>query len=335
MAANDFAVIIGINDYPDFTQLSGPIDDASRFRDWIIDKSGGDIPDSHVKLITSEPNPPTPVQKMVDKALVAIKEQVEQGFNKEARRLYFYFSGHGFADDDDDNSLCMADWSKLYRNSAISSRGYLKYLKDIGYFSEIIFFLDCCRTRIISTRGNSPIIGAVKPALRPIPTKTLIVYAAEYQYQAYEAQTDEIDAPIIRGHFTNALLKALSGDATDRLGNITGKSVLDFLTSEVPKLANEKNQAQVMQYQTTFEVSNLVFAKRDLVVPRCHIEFKSRKGAIKLQDSSTEVVDTVDASIKTWSLDLEPGLYLITETLTNVREPIIVKPGIDEQKFEF
>ncbi len=68
MASDDWAVVVGIQSYPAFetdgSRLSGPDNDARAFRDWLVNKDRGAVPEDHVKLITSadfksDPNPPS------------------------------------------------------------------------------------------------------------------------------------------------------------------------------------------------------------------------------------------------------------------------------------
>ncbi|KAA3624791.1 MAG: hypothetical protein DWQ02_22625, partial [Bacteroidetes bacterium] len=38
---NDFALVIGIDDYPDFRSLNGAINDAEDFAHWLMDHDSG------------------------------------------------------------------------------------------------------------------------------------------------------------------------------------------------------------------------------------------------------------------------------------------------------
>ena len=55
MAADDWAIVVGINAYPGLSEAVGAEDDARAFRDWLADPDGGDlVPDNdHVKLIVT------------------------------------------------------------------------------------------------------------------------------------------------------------------------------------------------------------------------------------------------------------------------------------------
>lgn len=336
MAANDYALLIGITHYPDFQNLEGPYDDANALKGWIVDPAGGDTPADQIELVDSIPKPPTPVQDMIDQAILRLKKMVEAKHNKKGRRLYVYFSGHGFADEDDDNSLCMANWSREdYRHSAISSRGYLKYLKDIGYFKEIIFFLDCCRNSVPSVQGKNPDIGVVKPSGESIDTKSLIVYASQFLYQAFEAQGEK-PTGFVRGYFSNALLRALGGEAADHSGNVTAQSVVDFLKVEVPQLANQDSYTQETQLQTTFQdLSKVVLARYIPKTPFCTIRCSGRTGQIKIENGKLEQVATFDADVEEFQQNLLPGLYNLIETTTSLEKIIKVSTHEPNQTFTF
>ena len=95
-APNDYALLIGINDYPQWNagqkSLKGPIRDATEFRNWLIDPEGGGLLPGNVHLLTSQAQPLGPLQIDIDKAFWQIRQNSE---GKERRRFYFYFSGHG------------------------------------------------------------------------------------------------------------------------------------------------------------------------------------------------------------------------------------------------
>jgi len=54
--------------------------------------------------------------------------------NGPARRFYFYFSGHGFAQLQTNSHLCLAKWSDKRRNNALDAKSYLNYILATGQF---------------------------------------------------------------------------------------------------------------------------------------------------------------------------------------------------------
>src|SRR5215213_438392 len=97
---NDYAVVIGLNDYPQFGSqgrpLAGAIADAQRFTDWLCDTdTGGGLPAANCKKILSVPDPLGPNKLVIDLALGSVITDARAAGG--GRRLYFYFSGHGQA----------------------------------------------------------------------------------------------------------------------------------------------------------------------------------------------------------------------------------------------
>src|SRR5438094_5015687 len=105
----DYALVIGIDDYPNYTPLKGAKKDAERFANWLKDKEiGGGLPDDNCKLIVSDPNPISPGWDKVNDKLVEIYVKAKRS---ERRRFYFYFSGHGQTSTSSELNLCLASWT--------------------------------------------------------------------------------------------------------------------------------------------------------------------------------------------------------------------------------
>ena len=99
---DDYAIVIGLNDYPQFGSqgrpLAGAIEDAERFATWLKDtKTGGGLPQDNCKEILSTPDPLAPNKLGIDLALGSLITQAKVAGG--GRRLYFYFSGHGQAEE--------------------------------------------------------------------------------------------------------------------------------------------------------------------------------------------------------------------------------------------
>ena len=166
----DFAVVIGIKDYPGFEKpgplapapLLGPENDARAFYDWLICSDGGGLPEENVKLIVSSLfRPPFPNVKKARPVITEVQEAFEdlqdiadenrkrrEGWQV-GRRLYIYMSGHGFAPKSDDNETAL-----LMANATADRVGPIyhllgKYTADwfykVRFFEEVLLFMDCCR----------------------------------------------------------------------------------------------------------------------------------------------------------------------------------------------
>jgi len=252
----DYAVVVGIDHYPDFRCLRGATADARDFASWLLDPLGGGLPPGNCKIILSadypgcppqtahgdeEVEPRRPVQDDIDRAFRAIFRQLDAGAVT-GRRLYVYFSGHGLGRDALGADLCLAMWStEFWRDAALDSQRYEKKLIASGYFDEVVFFLDCCRVREVNTHGQDALFNWPKPGARAGQVRRFVGFATEFQDVAREAALASAPAegeqPVVRGYFTRALLDALRGGAARPEGGVTASVLKTYLERETPLLA--------------------------------------------------------------------------------------------------
>src|SRR6266540_812235 len=160
MNDQDRATVVGVRVYPGLQDLDGPENDAIAFRDWLVDPNGGGLPGDadHVRLIlSSDFRPPfselakaLPTNMELERAFEWLDDQAEMNFKAGkgriiGRRLYLYFSGHGFAPGKDDAALLMANAAPRRIAQHIAGRLWAEWFYEAGYFEEIALFMDCCR----------------------------------------------------------------------------------------------------------------------------------------------------------------------------------------------
>lgn len=232
-APDDYALVIGINGYPEWNKgaksLNGSVKDATDFRDWLIHKDGGGLDPDNAKLIVSSDKPLGPRQWMIDDAFREIRNQSE---GKTRRRFYFYFSGHGHsrAGSWQQQSLCLANWSPVDAGAALHLESYIKASIGCLKFSEAVFLLDCCRVRAVVPLGQQSELECGDPDARD--RYSAIMFGADQYEPTFEGEVDEE----IRGYFTTALLKVLE-EGTIELGELL-RRVRDI----VPDLSRPKKQ---------------------------------------------------------------------------------------------
>ena len=244
--AKDYALVVGIDDYPRYRPLKGAVKDAEDFVNWLCkEPTGGCIPTGNCKPIFSAAKPLAPLQDQIDEAFDAIFSSIPKGTM--ARRLYLYFSGHGMAESNLITDLCLANWAEKFPNRALSAEQYLEAVLKLGKFEQIIMLLDCCRVRMVAMQGHSPDFIVPSPGKDAPKARYFLANATEFLNSSYEAATEskaQTDAPMVRGYFTRALLAALRGEAAIAPGGVPASRLKDYLEKNVPLLAKNAGYAQ-------------------------------------------------------------------------------------------
>lgn len=316
----DFAILIGINDYTPPEQrglktLQGAVNDANKFEEWLINIKGGNVPSRNIKKIISSPNPLKPLQDEVDDAFLEIEKTIN--LNKiNARRLYFYFAGHGLGtlDNTSNTALCLANWSENRRHSALSSEEYKDRIIQYGYFKEIIFVADCCRNTKINIKPIAPTFSIPVSSQLAGQTKMFVAYATQYQDQSYEVES--IDSEM-RGAFTTVLINGLNGAAANN-GYIGADDLRDFLKKETPLLAQMQGYKQIPDISHNY-TNNAPLVEIESFIYVVNFYFSvTRNSIIELIDGDLSIINTIDPNkTKNISLQLGKGLYQLRDTSTN------------------
>ena len=139
-----------------------------------------------------------------------LKEKIKIAFDDNTDVGLFYFSGHGF-DDELDGKIVLSDYSES--NYGMSFEELIQLVAEQKAKNKIVI-LDCCHS---GRAGNFHLIGD-KTAIGEGMT---ILTACKPKESA-----EEIDG---RGLFTNLLVEAIKGGASDILGNVTPGSVYAFV----------------------------------------------------------------------------------------------------------
>lgn len=309
---HDFALVIGVEHYPSFSSLRGPVADARAFHDWVCSPDGGAVPPADTRLIVSTEQPVAPIQDQIDEALVALMVAADDVGG--GRRLYFYFSGHGATDDaqlanPDNVLLLLAKWSRHLR-AALSSSKYWGKLASTQLFEEIAVFLDCCRSTVQGGVGLPPMVSLEDRKSAPCPTRTFIAYAAEPARPAFELPV----AGVWHGVFTRSLL-AILRDSPD---GIAAGALKERLELEVPN--SHANQRAVVH--NGFGAASW-FGRRspDPAAPgrvrgtlhELHITFRRARDTVTLLDAQLQPIARHAVTGDPWVIPLAAGLYLLSD----------------------
>ncbi|MER5259529.1 MULTISPECIES: hypothetical protein [unclassified Streptomyces] len=256
-----YAVVVGINRYPAIGDLQGARGDAVRFRDWLVDPDGGDVPKDNVVLVTaSEEEELTadfmsavPTREIVNRALYELHLAVTRAIDAlpgeeqlaawRRTRLYIFLAGHGIGLSDNSAGLLMANAAIDLLGNHVAVRSYLDWYESAAKFREVVCFADCCRT---GYRGSPPFgppfTGTTED---PEAVDCFVGFATSLGDPAYEEQHADPDRA--RGHFTTALLDGLRGGAT-RNGAITSDSLSDYVVRHV----EDRTQTMLVPQQPRF-----------------------------------------------------------------------------------
>jgi len=342
---DDYALVVGINDYPKYGKegrpLRGAISDAQSFRDWLVDKkTGGGLPDDNCKLIVSSMltvDPPQPRKTRVDDVLGelwdAVRARVASG--NPPRRFYLYFSGHGQAQLNEDVALCLPNWAKDRQQAALSFRQYLSFVVNCIAFREVVVIMDCCRARRIGAKGLDPELSCAKPHEDAGKTETFVVHATEFQALSFEAGADGEDGeePLVRGHLTEALLAGLRGGASRPEGGVPASRLHAYLKKVVPRIALRYGHEQGPKVEpfgiAPGDPAEPIFGTAPPVASTdVRISFKAgRAGVIRLEGPDLQVIREADQSTGPWDETLPLGTYLLTHLPTGETQGVHLVPA--------
>jgi Caspase domain len=280
MAAGDYAIVVGITKYPglglspnETADLKGAERDALEIASWLKAKDGGDLPDDrdHINLIcTSEfQDEPTatkgePQQQRLRDAFEALvqagkeKPRASRDDPMLGRRLYIYMSGHGFSPSRYRGALYVANATPDNGWHSYAS-GWLEWFQDNFYFKEYVLWMDCCMDREF---GIDPENIMKKTARFGRMGGTFIAFAAPRQFKTVERPIKAKDGEI-HGVFTWALLEGLKGCAVDSEGQITGRSLADYLLNGMSAYLTEddlKNPTVAREPEVVKADRTLIFA---------------------------------------------------------------------------
>jgi len=248
MNSNDYAVVVGLSKYYELADppphLKGPENDERLITKWLTDPAGGGLPPGNVQSLTSSVTqyPPIPAGTVVqpDRGYIdllfrnlnriAIENQKARKGRRVGRRLYVYMSGHGFSPEANKGCLLTADAGDGYTNHVHAS-AWIEFFQDAGYFDEFVLWMDCCMDR---GRAGLPLqFPPLEKVIGPGPSgAAFIAFAARRDQRAVEVEVPE-NGRHYHGAFTWELVQGLRGAAVNQNGDVTGRSLADWLRHAV------------------------------------------------------------------------------------------------------
>lgn len=233
---DDYALIVGVENYRSLPSADYSEHDAEIFRDYAISILG--VPKENVILLSG-------TQARLADMTKYLEEWLPRN-SSPASRLYFYFSGHG-APDPVKGASYLIPWDG--DPAFLASSGYpvskLYEKLEATKAKEVIVALDAC----FSGEGGRSVIAK---GLRPLVTVVDTPIASRSKISVLTAaRSDEVAGSAEdQGHglFTYYLLKGLRGDAdVDKTGHITLGRLHSYIQKNVQSDARRQNRDQTPQ----------------------------------------------------------------------------------------
>lgn len=247
MAKDDCAVLVGIARYFEpstYPPLQGPVHDVASVYDWLIHKSGGDVPKANIRmLVTGEDLLAKPYPKPEDFELSAWKPSLasitaevfslifdtkKHFIQRPNGRLYLYFSGHGFTNEKVGNGAALFT-AEAGGDDHANLGGTLcaEALANMRVFGQIVLIMDCCRDELsASPYGRLNLTDAEADGAQRVPR--LEIYAGPKGVRAQEGALSP-EGPIA-GYLTNAVLRALREAPPNVVGQISANRLNEYIT---------------------------------------------------------------------------------------------------------
>lgn len=345
MNPDDYAILVGINHYPELGEgnspvdLQGPQNDVQAVRGWLLDPAGGGFPDAtnifHIEPATTPTGSAEPTAEQLD-GLISKLDDIAQA-NKKARkgmqvgrRLYIYMSGHGFSPGRQRACLFTAD-AKERLGLNVHATGWLNWLQDAGYFREFVLWMDACMNRVSFVQPHDPPLPLA--ASSSPPRASFVAFAAQRSLKAVETVVPE-DANRTHGVFTWTLLEGLRGAAADANGRVTGRSLADWVRNAQsarfePRDRDDRDVGQ--EPEVVQEDAALIFA-RGVRPPVYNVSFTFPPAAQGTTaqlwaGSPFAIAQSFVVGDTPKHLDLKPGLYLLEVPEVGLRHGFeVVRP---------
>ena len=328
MARDDYAIVMGVQGYPVLGgrsppvagNLSGPVNDADAILDWLKSAQGGDVPQKHVRTITTAGFPPgadpRPVEQDMREAFDWLKDTTFE-LQDRPRRLYIYASGHGFARKRLEGGIYLADAEpENYSHLAVSD--YFNWFVDAGVFRECMLILDACMDQGRLVQVTPPhLFRAIDPEAERT-TRVFATYSARYSGRSVE---NTMPNGKVHGAFTYAMKLALEGAASVPAPGggrrITTASLRDYLIATTQKLMRpDQREDTGVSIEPDFGPFDDFVVVEDAPLFRLEVELTLPSSAtgktFTLKDAALRKIAPFRPGTGSILVTLSPGLYLLT-----------------------
>jgi len=243
--ADNFALVIGIDKYANLPEAEFAVHDASAVREHL--RALG-YPSRNIVYLEGPKATRTGIQSYLEEWLPRnVKPQ---------STVFLYYSGHG-APDPKTGDAYLVPWDadvKFLKTTAYPVKQLYASLNALNA-KQVIVALDACFSgaggRSVLAKGTRPLVTKVDEGFTP--QGGMILFAA--------ASGDEVTSTLDdQGHgmFTYFFLKGLNGGAKDSAGQVSVKSLYDYLMPKVQDEAHRQNREQTPQLLPVGEQASLI-----------------------------------------------------------------------------
>jgi uncharacterized caspase-like protein len=245
-----WALLVGISKYqklPHDLWLQYPDADASAFGQFLASAQGGSVPAGQMMLLTNE------------QATTAAVRQGLRTFLKDRPgkndTVYILIAGHGTVDN---TGAYILTWDSDPENLAATALPMAELHSvvedELNHAGHVILLADVCRAATIAGQKTTS-LGAVVEKLGEAPGEMLGLMAARPKELSLESP--EFGGG--HGAFTWSVLRGLTGAAdTDHDGFVSAGELIDFVTTDVPKLTgNKQHPRDFGNMENTTKLSDL------------------------------------------------------------------------------
>lgn len=324
MAANDWALVVGISAYPELGNLDGPENDATAFHRWLV--GAGGVPAANATRILSSELLPQPALRATDAkpTMDAIyhefdvlddraEENRKNGLGRQVgRRLYLFLAGHGFGPDLDDAALLMANATRWRRGYHVPGKLNANRFFLEALFEEVVLLMDCCR----ESYQSSPLVLPYGNRIAADVDNARRFYGFSSKWG--RLSRERMIGGEVHGVFTATLMNGLAGAAAEPNGDVTAASLGSYLRENMKKLldpADLTNPDIAKEPDLSYDpIAGSAFVIATVPPKRFPVTVTlspaARGRGIKLFDGKLALVDQTAGNGATWELQLYRGAYL-------------------------
>ncbi|HMS53847.1 MAG TPA: caspase family protein [Fimbriimonadaceae bacterium] len=310
----DLAILVGINTYPAMGSLEGAENDVAEFEKWLIDADGGGMDPARIwKVLGSELNQ-TPPQYAYDAKPTTVdvyakirqlKHQIPDAgaYPRKGRRLYLFFSGHGFSPELNETALFMANAAHDALSENVPGFALVNHMLGAGWFEEYILIMDCCRDYISTAMKGVITMSNLSPDPNADP-KFAYFYAVPQAAKVPERKIGPNGT--MQGVFTTSVLEALRGHKVDSEGRVTKQTMKEYLQGAMRERLGNGTTSRVDGHDIVL-VEGVSARKTKVTITLA----AAGPAPLQLKDPMLTLLETLPPQTTEFSLELPFGTYVL------------------------